>query len=522
MDEYLQAAFSILIPDGFYHGYDPVKTVLFAYFYDVARLVTSDAVSLMIVARLQGLVLSVGIVALVVAIARNLGRSRLEALFSGAVLLSFSNYMERSFRVRSDTLATFLIVLALWAATRSGSPRRDAALAGFAVGAAFLSTQKAVFGVAAVGLALAPGLASREERSTEFRTSLVYGAAFLASLLTYGVAFGGRGLFRVLRMVFLSPVDNALHGGEAYRDLFLFVEQTLERNIFAYALCGTGVVFAAAGWRSRSTAERRALVATVVLTALVFLHNQPWPYVFVLAVAPLALFAPEVSRLLTRWGAGEEAALGTLLVVLAFSFPRNIRYVSHDNLIQRETVREAELLLGPGDRYLDGTWMVATRRQAGKIWWDAVGVATILREAKEGRFDEIKQVFEEQPKIVLINYRTQSLKEILAPWIDGSYVRIYSNVLVTGSPLGEEAPATFQNRWCGRYALYALDGQLKTFPYLIDGREVRGEVDLPTGTYHVGAARGTGDGFLLPAGLKLPASIPERRPPYDLFAGVYD
>src|ERR1035437_928874 len=58
MDEFFQGAFSIVIPDGFYHGYDPIKTVLYAYVFDLARRVTHDAASLMLAARVEGLVLA--------------------------------------------------------------------------------------------------------------------------------------------------------------------------------------------------------------------------------------------------------------------------------------------------------------------------------------------------------------------------------------------------------------------------------------------------------------------------------
>ena len=212
MDEFLQGAFSIVIPDGFYRGYDPVKTVLYVYVFDLARCVTHDAASLMLAARVEGLVLALIVVVLVAWIGKRLGRTTPESLFSVAVLLSFSNFMERSFRVRSDTVSVFFIAAAMTAATWTGV--RAAAVSGVLAGAAFLSTQKAAFGVAALGIGWASGALRSTSRTGAPREVLAFAAGFASAVLAYAAWFGGfgSGALAVVKMMFLSPLNFAARG----------------------------------------------------------------------------------------------------------------------------------------------------------------------------------------------------------------------------------------------------------------------------------------------------------------------
>ncbi|HEY0592504.1 MAG TPA: hypothetical protein VGF40_12105, partial [Thermoanaerobaculia bacterium] len=114
MDEFAQAGYSRHIEDGFYENLDPVKTVLWVYVYHLARVLADDSNQLMAIARLEGLAMSLLVVVLCAACARRLGRERAAILFTVAVLLSFTNYIERSFRIRADTVAVVFAVAALW------------------------------------------------------------------------------------------------------------------------------------------------------------------------------------------------------------------------------------------------------------------------------------------------------------------------------------------------------------------------------------------------------------------------
>lgn len=523
MDEFLQGAFSIVIPDGFYNGYDPIKTVLYAYVFDLARVVTHDAASLMLAARAEGLAFALIVASLVGLIGKRLGRTTPEALFGVATLLSFSNFMERSFRVRSDSVSVLFIAGAMTAATWAGAPA--AAVSGMLAGAAFLSTQKAAFAVAALGIGWALGALRPASRSIAYREVLAFAVGFASSVLTYAAWFGGfgTGALAVVRMVFLSPLHFAAYGLTYYTGLGVYVTQTLERNAFPYALCSAGVLLATLRFGKLSDAARRLLAIALVVPPCVFLGAQTWPYAFVLPIVTLSVFGPEVPGLVARRAPGLAApVLLVLLVGLAFSLPRNVRYLRASNEDQLSIVRVVERFLAPEDRYLDGTWMIATRRHAGKIWWDAASIHAIFESAKQGGPTELDAAFSEQPKVVILNYRTQTLGALLARYVDRSYVRVAPNVLLSGVQIDGTGEVPFESRWAGRYGLYDAKGRPWNAAFNLDGNARAGDVSVGLGPHRVALSDSTGHGFLLPAGLSLPGSLPEIRSPEDVFRGVYD
>ncbi len=523
MDEFLAASMPLLIPEGFYGAWDPVKTILYAYVFGAARAPVTDAMGVMTATRLAGFLLASGTAALVYGIALSIRRSRIEALLAVAVLFSFSNFAERSYRVRSDTVAVFFEMAALALLTRRKAGRKEALLAGLACGLAFASTQKAVYGLLAAGLAIASGLVSRGERRETAVELVRFAAGFWAVVLLYAVAFGGTGFPGVLRSVFLSPMDVALHGADVYRGgLGKYVSQTLERNGDLWALGAGGVVLALCGWRSTERPGRRAAVAAAVVVPLVFAHAQPWPYVFVFATATLSPFATEVPFALARWGVSRGAACAVVLALCAASLPRNVRYLAHDDELQRRVVREAEALLGPEDRYLDGTWMVVSRRHAGKVMWDTKVVSDIRSAAGQGHFEAMGAVFAEQPRLVVLNFRTLALGPAIRRYLEGSYVRVHPNLLLSGALVSPGESVAFLARSPGSYSLYQESGAPVREVFLVDGRPAQHSVPLVAGLHEVRVDVRSTARALFPEGLTLSGPIPARRPPEDLFAGVYD
>jgi hypothetical protein len=324
-------------------------------------------------------------------------------------------------------------------------------------------------------------------------------------------------------MVFLSPLDFAAHGLTYYDGLGIYVTQTLERNVLVYALCAAGVLLATLRIGELSDAARRLLPVALIVPPCVFLGAQTWPYAFVLPIVTLAVFSSEVPRFVTLRAPGLKVlALPVLLAGLAFSLPRNVRYLRATNEDQLRVVRTVESLLGPEDRYLDGTWMIATRRHAGKIWWDAPSIRSIFESAERGEFTELDAAFAEQPKVVILNYRTQTLGPLLARYVVRSYVRAAPNALISGIRVDGANDALFENRWAGRYRLYDSKGHPWDSAFRLDGDVVAGNVLVGLGPHRVSLGNATGPGFLLPAGLSLPGPLPETRPPEDLFRGVYD
>jgi hypothetical protein len=525
MDEYSLAGMSMLIPEGFYLAIDPIKTVLSVYYFLIARLFSDDALGLMLIARTEGFVLAVGMVAFALATARNLGRSRMEALLTIVVLLSFSNFMERSFRIRGDTLAAFFACAALWMATWKRQRILGPLGAGVLVGLAFLSTQKSVYVVAAIGLGYLVAGALDRDRVAVFRNGGLYGLGWALAVLAYAFYFGGFEFHRVIQMIFLSPVHVAFVADNYYPWIRRLVGQTLERNQIAYALCFLGLILALVNVRKLSPSNRLAVAATVVLSILVFLHNQPWPYVFVVALPFLSHWSIEVVRAIPRIEERYRVVLMLIvLIVLVPTLTRNVRYLSRSNSLQNQVLVQAESNLAPADQYMDGISMVPTRHVAYEIWWDKANVAETWRLAKLGDMSRIEPIFEHQPKLWILNYRVRAVWPLLERYIDDSYVRVYPNILLSGVELNPGKEVSFKNRWPGHYSVFSATGERLNEGLFVDGKEAGEKVELAANEHVLTFDAGGSSErvFLLPSDAEMGQELPVTEPVWDLFSGHND
>ncbi|HEY3349497.1 MAG TPA: hypothetical protein VGM13_06975 [Thermoanaerobaculia bacterium] len=524
MDEFSQASFPRYIPLGFYDGFDPIKTVLSIYVFDAAHRLARNAVDLLHVARMEGVVLAFVVAAFTWGISRRLGRDRFQTWFSVAVLFSFTNFMERAFRIRSDSVAVSFAAGAAFVVL-GGEGLAPAFLGGVLASGAFLCTQKAVYPLAAIGLALAAsGVGIFPVRRQVARLGS-YAGGVAATLLAYAAWFDLRNPFRVLSMVFLSPLKYApLNANPHYVGIRgLYVTQTLARNPVPYALAAAGVVLVLLRFRSAAWRVRLAAVMAFAVALLVFRHDQPWPYVFVMALPFLAVIAPEaLARLEERAPRrGPWIRLG-VCALLMWQLPRNLAYLGHGNWVQNEVVAQAERLLAPEDRYFDGIGMIPTRGLAEAVSWEALVLEGVRAELARGDDRSIRRILESRPKVWILNYRIHALREFLPRLLDPSYVRVQPDLLLTGAFLPGAGSVTFVNRWPGRYGLFRPDGAPGGGAWTVDGHEAPRDGFLPAGRFEIGFPPSTGPGYLLPAGTTLPGPLPVTGPLSDLFGGVYD
>ena len=532
MDELATVDYFNIFALDLYQQVDPVKTVLGIAFFGIGRLVTDGAVELMHVARAQGFLVSLGICWLVWKIGRRLGQDPLSATFGVAVLVSFTNFAERSFRIRTDSVSTLLALAAVLLVvtdsdrTQPGPSRkhlswRNPLLAGCLLGAAFLVTQKALYFLAAAyaGCLLASSL-KHKARFAAFAASLTLG--WFLSILVYSVAFGGVEFPKVIAMVFLSPVEFATAGRDVYPDIGQYLVETLIRNPIGYGLGLLGLASAARRFGEASGSLRFVWGFGIATTLVVVFHSQPWPYVFVMCQPLLAIFAGGWA---TKLGAQRTAVILVALLPLGWTIPRGLGLLEIDNVEQTSVVAQAESLLHEDDVYGDGLGMVPTRRRAGLTdpWWDALGAQKLLEDARDGRAETLDRLFAEGPKIWIVTYRTSSLGNVILPYLSQSYIPVYPNVLLTGAVVQPGRKTAFVNHWSGRYALYDAAGRLVEDSVLIDGRAVSGEIDLEPGRYHIELPLYSGSDLLclLPAGVDLPESLPARGRPRPLFADIY-
>ncbi len=523
MDEFQQGGYPKHIAAGFYQAFYPLKTILFAYFYWPAYELGESSNQTMLIARYQTALLGVAVLGFVYLVSRNMGRDKMEALFAVCVTLAFSTFMERVFRVRSEPLALFFAMTVLWLLTLENKTRRKILWAGLLSGAAFLTTQKAVYFNVAFGLAIVgEGLIGKDYKGAIIRGA-IYTSGWVAAILLYGIYFRGAQFPDVIRHIFVAPMRLAAHGGDYYPNLAEFIYQTLYRNVLPYSLCFAGLAIAFVKRKTLSPSGSIALIATSVITILVFRHNQPWPYVFIMAIPFLALFSVEAPKALMemrpnvmRW------ALVALLCVFFFSFERNIGYFGNSNVAQNRVSMVAESLLGPDDYYCDGVGMLVQKRFTAGAWWDARALKGIEDDAKKDDYSKIENVFAFEPKVWVLNYRVQKLMGLLGPYLKRSYVRIYPNVLVSGAPLDGRKETIFVNRWKGAYRLYSANGERLKTPVYVNGELLEGPIVLAVGKHTLGLEDGARGGYFLPEDIRGRFTIPPGSPPFYLFPKVYN
>jgi hypothetical protein len=433
------------------------------------------------------------------------------------VLLSFSNFIERSFRTIAEPLAVFFAVAALFIVLRGNADRPRTLLAtGCLSGLSFLSTQKAIYFDAAFGIALFTDAAL----ARRYRDGVVRGAwlvvGWLIPIIAYCFLFGGANPLPIARNLVLGPVEVATVGGDVYSNLRTYVWQTLMRNALLYTFCFAGMALAWARIASLDGRTRMALVSTSVVAALVFAHNQPWPYVFIMALPFVSLWCV---KLFDRIGSDRQRlAWAVLGIAIIASFGRNIQYLKIDNASQMDVVARAEALLAPDETYFDGTAMLPNRKEPSTLWLDRAYVLKTLRERENSEAWRI--LSKTPPKVILWTYRMDAIEPVISPLIRDSYVQVAPNIRLAGRPVTGNKPVTFRVPVSANYRLYDFRGDPVPGTLAVNGKLLDQPFRLSKGQY-LTLTPGAGEALILPerqyAGLFKPG-------PDDpaLFANVYN
>ncbi len=531
MDEFQQGGFARHIDAGYYSAVTPFKTVLFTYLYYLPRLWLDRASSILVACR--GLTLGVVVVTLAVlyAVSRRLGRTRVESSLVVVMTLGFSTFMERSFRLRAEPSALLFATLALLTALPSKQtetrPYRGV-LPGLLLGGAFLCTQKAIwFGVS---LGLAGAVSEWRRGGTRGALTWLGGLAVGggSTLVAYCFAFWPASPETVFRGVFLRSARFGLEHERVYQDLGKFLYQTWTRNSWLYAGAVAGFLVAA----TRLRTNPRAVTAwgmTAMMAGFVLTWKQPWPYVFTWLIPFAGLWFPELIRVLVHRLAtggrsihGHDVALAVALATaLGCSFPRNIETLGFSNARQLEFVDHVESLLSANDTYQDGIGMVSTRARSGSVWWDVHAITRIRAAAARGDYSELEDAVRDDPKVLVMTYRLAAVWDHLAPLVERSHVPVDRGLLVAGHRLSPGVSHNrFRVRWPGRYGVVDADGRPVARPLTLNGKTTESEIFLSTGEHEVSAERCPGC-TLIPAdlvGRVVPRGSPEAA---DLFRAPY-
>jgi hypothetical protein len=518
MDEFWHLHQTYYLFNGFFDDIWPEKAILYTPYLKLSAFLSWDAVSQILAARALTTVLAIMLVGVVYASSRAAGHSRLAALCVLAVLLCFSNFIERSFRLQSEPQAILLAATALWIVVRGPvDSLRVIAIAGVLSGLAFVTTQKSVYFNAALGAGLVLDALAQRSVSDAIRRSLLLVGGWAAAVLAYVIAFGGWDAPALLRWTFVGPLEVATTAQTYYENLRYFVQQTVQRNVLVYVACFVGLISELGRFRALSPGARIHVVFTSVMCLLVFTHNQPWPYVFNMALPFLAFYA--VPFFLTR---GTTPIRRTLILImfataLTLSFGRNINYLGHDNRQQLAVVRAAEAEVPVGRSYFDGTGMLPNRAMVPYVWLDQMGVRKAL---EAGDSSPILQGLRRTPPAVIIDsYRTENLAAVLQPLLGNSYVQVGRNLRVPGIRLDPGEPQVFsvlngevfvgRNDQGNLVDRIVIDGQTRMLPTRIEAGE------------HSLQITQEGQVWILPERFDSRLLARDSRPA-DLFDGIYD
>jgi hypothetical protein len=525
MDEFGQGTSGKLLDIGLYTVIDPIKTALpLVASHEALRLGTGVRdVFLWLRAGTTLAALLTVVVTACTAHSLHLRNWRW-TLFVVVTLLCFSNFMEQSFRVRSDSYAALFSVVGFMCLMRPKETVRSVVLSGVMVGCAFLCTQKAIYIVAALGLGHLVRAQSKSAGAHWLTVALAYGCGATISLVVYAVAFGGLKAPQVLFAMFASPLKVSTHvlSGEMFPGIRRYVLQTLERNWFEYALCAAGVAVTLFRPSQYEPRVRAGALVVVLVTASVFSHPQPWPYVFVLCLPFLVLWAPfPLHRIHERHRA---LLISGACAALSVSAIRNVEVLSHDNRLQFSVAEEVESMLGPTDTYFDGVGMIPTRQIAGAHpwwWWDTPTLAALEQEFESGSSIHFASVANAPIKVWILNYRLVRMQARLNPlWANGT-VRVAPTLLVSGRSMPSGATVRFRNLWRGRYVMVDEMCRPTSEPLVVDGVACETPCLISDGEHEISSAA-SDQRFLLPADVKPTHRLPVDGPVPHLYAEVYD
>ncbi|PEQ14234.1 hypothetical protein B2G71_01090 [Novosphingobium sp. PC22D] len=520
MDEFWQLGQSKFLFGETFDTIWPAKAVGYALFYEIAHQLGWNSVSTVLIGRLQTAILGCGTIAMLYACARALGQDRVRALLVLLILLGFSNFEERIFRTRAEPLSLFFATAALLIVLRAGADRPlRLVAAGIASGLAFVATQKGVYFNLALGLGLVvDALAARRLGLTAMRGALLV-AGWALVLAGYGLLFGGRDPLPILHNLIFGPASVAIAGGDPYTGLREYVLQTLLRNWVLYLLCLAGMVLAARRFLTITPPQRIALVFAAVITGLVFAHNQPWPYVFIMAIPFLALWAPAALDAPAPGSRSRRWIWFALVAAIAVSFIANIAYLRFGNRGQLDLVARAEAMLAPDERYFDGTGMLPARHESSVLWLDR---GFLMRTLAEGRRSDVYRGLDAAPpKLIIASYRIDALRDLIGDLTARRYVRVSPNILLLGTHLERGRTTRFEVVAPGIYGLYAKDGQPLAGQVSVDGKVVTAPVTLAKGAKTIGLVAGGEAALLVPVG-DYRGLFSDRPDDADLFTGVYD
>lgn len=369
------------------------------------------------------------------------------------LLVGFSNFLERSIRVRADSLSTMWSLGALYAVTAPRLRARELMLAGASLGLAFATTQKAAYFIVAFVFSLGFRRWAEGFRGRNWVRRVAIDGALSSFALT--IPLGGLIAFMGLQYSLGPFLQQTLVYGaevglsaETYAGTWKFLVSTILRNPGFWCLGFVGAIVTV--WKaldrprngSPTVPEGAAGAWTIVLFLLILQHTTKFPYVFLNLAPGLAVCGGITLAAATRWAVlpirridWRHLIWSTGFFVLLLLLPAifYFRAFAGDLLWWQKAIMDrVDEITQPEDAVLDGIGMATTRRKAATYsltarWFD---------ERRAGRYgDFLEQVVESEPPVMILNYRLKGLPPAESAFLKRRYVPDWSNVWVAGATI---------------------------------------------------------------------------------------
>jgi hypothetical protein len=430
------------------------------------------------------------------------------AAWSVLLLAGFSNFLDRSIRVRTDLLSTALSFGALYFVCASTLTVRTMAIAGLCLGLAFITTQKAAYFVLAFAVALtARAWIEGRLHPHPIRRYLLMASA---SGAVFFIPLGGIALWAQLTDRLDELIDQCFRYGvqtglvaQTYSWTTIFMWESMERSpgFWAFGIIGAAALTAHALRPPRDDTDETRLARarlgalglwSVTMLALIGRHTVKFPYVFMTLAPCLALAGAfplswlgnyALDRVRSR-PAIAVAILAAVAVVLV-GIPARDHFMNLEAgriVTQRQVMERAEALAAPDEAIFDGIGIVVTRRRATP--WSMT--ARWQQERMAGAdYDLIGALRESRPTVSISNYRMKQLFPLEQAFITRYFVHDWANVFVVGTKIEFEAPDDQEVEVdllaTADYAILSPDN----LPVLIDGRQAQDIERLEAGKHRV-------------------------------------
>ncbi len=342
-------------------------------------------------------------------------------------LLLNSTFLERSAEIRVDMLTawagwfSFIFLL-----------RRQFLVSALLAGVSFLISQKGIYYCLA-------GMASFSVYQFAFHNArkalaqcFKYGLLITLPIAVYFIFWDIVSSFdTVFDSIFIRGTSIA---ADTSYDLTHFWWQTIRRNYIFYFLSSAGLSLLGASILLEKADKKEILlfVYLLVLTILCILHNQPWPYFFVILIPFLSVSITQLFETIT--GYRKQIAVILFVFSLLSSAPmahlRVSKNLSRHNTIQKNTIEVAEQILSDDDYYFMGLNLLLTRNQipAKELrWLDKRRISYLSTIAPETIVGWIRN---SRAKIIIDNYRLHKLPPRIVEYLSDNYLPYCSNIFI--------------------------------------------------------------------------------------------